>query len=50
MCRSIRTLANFEPPATDAASRAWPFKVSMTLGGHVKLDMTTERSGSVHVD
>jgi hypothetical protein len=42
MCRSIRTLANFEPPATDAEVRAAAVQFVRKLSGTTRPSRTNE--------
>ncbi|MEO9170947.1 MAG: DUF2277 domain-containing protein [Candidatus Baltobacteraceae bacterium] len=50
MCRNIRTLFNFEPPATDVEVRAASVQFVRKLSGFAKPSQTNERAFESAVD
>jgi hypothetical protein len=50
MCRNIKTLANFEPPATDDEIRASALQFVRKLSGSTKPSRTNEAAFSQAVD
>jgi len=50
MCRNIKTLANFEPPATDDEVRASALQFVRKLSGTTKPSRTNEAAFNLAVD
>lgn len=50
MCRNIKTLANFEPPATDDEIRASALQFVRKLSGTTKPSRANEEAFNVAVD
>jgi hypothetical protein len=50
MCRNIRTLANFEPPATDAEVRAAALQFVRKLSGTTRPSRRNEHAFTLAVD
>jgi hypothetical protein len=50
MCRSIKTLANFEPPATDDEVRAAALQFVRKLSGTVRPSRANEAAFNLAVD
>ena len=50
MCRNIKTLANFEPPATDDEIRASALQFVRKLSGTTKPSRTNEAAFNLAVD
>jgi hypothetical protein len=50
MCRNIKTLFNFEPPATEAEIRAAAFQYVRKIGGFAKPSLANEKAFNRAVD